>query len=200
MGRCGPAVPFQSDLHAIYEVWLGGGKAIDCGPEIVRIDGVWDLSMLGAEREGIERRYQVLTNGAHVKDMHYIGPIVAREDGLFCLIQTRLTEAGSPDEFYPSRELPADGVLVVRTSALHDLEGRLAVPDPKADKPLGRRERTSLLVIIAALAELAKIDVTKPAKAGATIESQAALLGAELTSRAIQNHLKLIPEALGRDK
>jgi hypothetical protein len=54
------------------------------------------------------------------------------------------------------------------------------------------------LVIVAALAELAEIDVKKPAAAGTTIESQTALLGAEVSSRTIQNHLKRIPEALER--
>ena len=103
-----------------------------------------------------------------------------------------------PDNYYPAAGLPADSVLVVRTSALHDLEAKQSEPDQKAEKPLERRERTTLLVIIAALAELAKIDVTKPTSAGATIESQTALMGAEVSSRAIQNHLKLIPEALER--
>jgi hypothetical protein len=53
------------------------------------------------------------------------------------------------------------------------------------------------LVIIAALAELAKIDVKKPTTAGGKIETRTALLGAEVSSRTIQDHLN-IPEALER--
>jgi hypothetical protein len=61
---------------------------------------------------------------------------------------------------------------------------------------MGQRERTTLLLIIAALAELPKIDVTKPSAAAVAIESQTARMGARVASRTIENHLKLIPEAL----
>ena len=64
------------------------------------------------------------------------------------------------------------------------------------ERPVGRRERSTLLVIIAALAKLAKIDVAKPSSAAAKIESETALMGARVAARTIENHLKLIPEAL----
>ena len=97
-----------------------------------------------------------------------------------------------------ARGLPEDTLLVVRTSALRELEARVSKPDQKAEKPLEQRERTTLLVIIAALAELADVDVKKPAKAGLTIESQTVRMGTEVSSRAIQDHLNRIPEALAR--
>jgi hypothetical protein len=53
-----------------------------------------------------------------------------------------------------------------------------------------------LLVIIAALAKLARIDVAKASSAAASIESQTALMGARVAARTIENHLKRIPEAL----
>ena len=65
------------------------------------------------------------------------------------------------------------------------------------EKPLERRERTTLLVIIAALANMAKIDVTKPSKAAGNIENQTQLMGARVAARTIENHLKRSREALG---
>ena len=50
--------------------------------------------------------------------------------------------------------------------------------------------------MIAALAKIAKIDVTKPSAAALAIESQTALMGSQVASRTIEDHLKRIPEAL----
>jgi hypothetical protein len=177
---------------------LGDGRSISfVGKTPTFLDGVWDLTMLGHEKLEIEQRYQILTGGPEV-DMRFRDdpldhPIVCREDGTYCQIHEWLN-AG----YHPADCLPADSVIVVRTSALHDLEAQLSELDHKVERPLEQRERDTLLVIIAALAELAKIDVKKPARAGATIETQAALLGAEVSSRAIQDHLNRIPEALER--
>jgi hypothetical protein len=136
------------------------------------------------------------------------GPIVSRDDGTYCQLREYFSDlAGpvnleepldNPRDFYPAAGLPADSVLVVRTSSLHDLEARLSEPDRKVEKPIEQRERTSLLAIIAALAELAKLDVTKPSSAAVAIESQMIRMGARVASRTIENHLKLIPEALER--
>jgi hypothetical protein len=54
------------------------------------------------------------------------------------------------------------------------------------------------LAIIAALAQLAKIDLTKPSSAAGKIEDQTALMGARVARRTIENHLNLIPEVLER--
>ena len=52
-----------------------------------------------------------------------------------------------------------------------------------------------MLVIIAALARLAKIDLTKPSKAAEAIESETISLGARVAARTIENHLNRIREA-----
>ncbi len=224
-GRCGPAVRNEDAQRTIWEEnpddWirlmgapsvgdkvfsvmlhglpLGDGRVLEYDRETVLLDGVWDLTMLGHDRLEIEQRYQLFTEGPEV-DMRFRDgpldhPIVSREDGTYC----QLHEPYFADEHYfPADTLPADSVLVVRTSALHDLEARLAEPDQRAEKAVEQRERTSLLAIIAALAKLAKIDVTKPSSAAAAIESQTALMGARVAPRTIENHLKLIPEVLER--
>lgn len=100
------------------------------------------------------------------------------------------------NNYYPAGGLPRDSVLVVRTSALQALQARIAEPDKRIEKPIESRERTTLLTIIAALAQLAKIDISKPFSAATSIESQTALMGVRVAARTIENHLNRIPEAM----
>lgn len=73
-----------------------------------------------------------------------------------------------------------------------------ASPAAKADaeKPLGTTERNTLLTIIAALAKAAKINIDPPGKAAGFIEGLTDELGAGVSKRAIEEHLKKIPNAL----
>lgn len=66
------------------------------------------------------------------------------------------------------------------------------------ERPLGERERATLLTIIAALAAEAGIDLSKPSKAAQTIEALTTTLGARVSARAIEDHLKRIPDAIER--
>jgi hypothetical protein len=219
-GRCGPVVPLQDAkrhvikmsenewFHSIDGLAIGEDRVIEWGPRTIVLEGIWDLTMLGSERLDVEHRYQALTGGPAVDLVFLDGPIVSRDDGTYCQVREHFSNnefAGpktlkepydNPHNYYPAAGLPADSVLVVRTSSLHDLEGRLSEPNQKVEKPVERRERNTLLVIIAALSELAKIDVAKPSGAAVAIESQTVRMGARVAARTIENHLKLIPEAL----
>ena len=64
------------------------------------------------------------------------------------------------------------------------------------EKPLTTRERDTLLTIIAALAKAAKINIQDAGKAALYIEGLTAELGARVSKRAIEEHLKRIPDAL----
>lgn len=66
------------------------------------------------------------------------------------------------------------------------------------EQSLDQRERTTLLTIIAALAKEAKIDISKPSKAGVLIESMTEQMGARVGSRTVSTHLKRIQNALER--
>jgi hypothetical protein len=70
------------------------------------------------------------------------------------------------------------------------------LPKPQGDKPLGNRERDTLLSIIAALCKEAKLDYEKPAKTAGLIQSTAAGMGISIGETTIENHLKRIPNAL----
>jgi hypothetical protein len=65
-----------------------------------------------------------------------------------------------------------------------------------ANKPLGTKERNTLLTIIAVLCKEAKIDYTKPAKAAGLIQSTAAFMAISIGETTIEDHLKKIPDAL----
>jgi hypothetical protein len=68
-----------------------------------------------------------------------------------------------------------------------------AIPD---DKPLGERERASLLCIIGALAKMAPLDISQPYKAASQVEATLSEEGVTLAPRTIGDHLKAVPEAL----
>jgi len=63
-------------------------------------------------------------------------------------------------------------------------------------KPTGKREGDTLLTIIAALAKDAKLDIKDAGKTALYIEGLTDGLGAHVSKRAIENHLKRIPNAL----
>ena len=98
--------------------------------------------------------------------------------------------------YYPGGGLPEDAMFVVRIDALRELE-KIVNGEPKCtDKPLGTHERNTLLTIIAALAKSAKIDTKQHGKAAQYIAGLTDELGASVSKRAIEEHLKKIPDAL----
>lgn len=138
--------------------------------DVTNINGVWDLPMFGGERLDIEHRYQQLTDGPDVDHFSLDGVIVEREDGQLCQLQEykkideekaekcldeelkQFIKSNDPDSYGPTESLPADAVLVVRTSALFDLQERLSSENTAKVKPLGSVERRSLLKMILAMA------------------------------------------------
>jgi hypothetical protein len=65
---------------------------------------------------------------------------------------------------------------------------------PKVEKPLGTRERTTLLCIIGALARKQDLDLSQPMKAGDAVAAMAPEL--KWAGRTIGEHLKRVPEAM----
>jgi hypothetical protein len=203
---------------------LDDNSVIEWEDKIISMAGVWDLAMVSAETIDVEHRYQQLTGGPSVDLCCLDGPIVFCGDGLYCEVRLRFSdeaisrfsskgdksstsskepnykrharERADPLNYYPAAALPEDSVFVVRTSALKELEAVVSQREQPPEKPIERRERTSLLVIIAALAKMAKIDVKKPSAAAIAIETQTELMGTRVAARTIENHLNRIPEAL----
>ena len=79
-------------------------------------------------------------------------------------------------------------------------EGNFGVKDQGLGASLQQRERNTLLTIIAVLAKEAKISITdfsRPGKTAGYIEGLTDDFGAHVSKRAIEEHLKKIPNALG---
>lgn len=96
---------------------------------------------------------------------------------------------------------PPDSLLVFRTDALREFELSItgepeSAEKPIAEKPITAKERNTLLIIIAALAKEAKIDLTKPSKAGENIAHLTELIGAAVDHSTIEQKIKQIPNAL----
>ncbi len=187
---------------------IPGERVIQFEDKITTLNGVWDLPLFGAESLDVEHLYQTLTMGPSVEMFDLEGAFVTDGAGMYCKLMLRfqgdelpgksilVSPPYHPNNFYPAGGLPDDSVLVVRTTALQALEARLLEAEKGRDRPIETRERTTLLVLIGALAELAKLDLKHPSKAAAAIESQTALMGARVASRTIEGHLNRVGEAL----
>lgn len=78
-------------------------------------------------------------------------------------------------------------------------EGDFSLKPQGSGRILQQRERNTLLTIIAVLAREAKISITdysKPGKAAGYIEGLSTEFGTHVSKRAIEEHLKRIPDAL----
>lgn len=207
-----------------------------------RIEGVWDLMMLGAERLDVEHEYQCLTGGPSVELICLGGPMVTSPDRtkVFQLLDNfehrppaakpapSSTEVEVPKDvqkamtwlnalvdsfgppssvknrlgsnvpiYYPAAGLPDGSVLVVRTAALRELEEKLLADEAKPEKPIHPRERQSMGQVIAALAAMAKLDLSVPYAADETLRAAAARNGIELPSSP-ETIVKFLKDAAAR--
>jgi hypothetical protein len=207
-GRCGKIIPRADAETKEVSIESGNvkraikkgcllkeGRAFSFG-DITRFEGVWDLSMLGTERAQVEHKYQSLTGGHDVVLYSTDGALVNRTDGTWGQLLVNDEQDDEQYESHPIGGLPSDALFVVRISALQDLVALMSEPKPNLEGPVGPREKTTLLLIIAALAKLAKVPVEKPSAAASAIEGEAARMGIRLGLRTIEEKLKLIRDAL----
>lgn len=173
--------------------------------EVVSIDGIWDLALLGNEKIDIQHELQELINGPAVTMINIEGTFLNRSDGTWAALQSKFDDLFFDDEdegpkklegsYYPAGGLGHDCTRVVRTSEILSFQSMLE--GPTTDKPLSTRERDTLLSIIAVLCSDAGHDYTKHAKTAVALQSTAARIGISIGETTIENHLKKIPDALG---
>jgi hypothetical protein len=168
------------------------------------IDGLWDLLMIGEARRQVEHDYQWLASRNLTDIADIDGACVV--SGVF---RFRLYAKSAVSGIYPrSRSAFSEGsTLAIRVAALNEFAAAHRPPfptvaarpeTPAMDKPLGERERATLLTVIAALCRCAGIDVSKPSAAGATIEALTNEIGSPVPGRTIEGHLRRVPDALER--
>jgi len=113
VGRCGSRVPVPQavrrtirtldgeEFHTFAGLAIDDEWVIEWRPEIVSIDGVWDLTMLGPEQLDVEHKCQLLTGGPVVTLQSLEAPLVCREDGTYCQLQSHFSD----NEFFDSKSL-----------------------------------------------------------------------------------------------
>ena len=160
-------------------------------------DGLWDLIADGKLGNPARQHLQHETNPA--TPLEGIRGAWVERGG----VQRRLRPAGYPDRSYSA--IPEGCVIGVRKTALDDLAEKLRKefaedgPTPSAsdsakdlDKPLGSRERNTLLKVIIGLAQLAKVKLSHPSSdaASSRIESETTDLGVRVPERTVVEKLK----------
>lgn len=179
---------------------LGDGTRLVLDDEIVTLEGIWDLPMLGAESLDVKHAYHRLTGGPSVELEYLAGAFVEGRDGSIWQLQERFKKNGedgslSKNDYYPAGALPADGVLVVRTAALSEFEHSIDDTKAKDQKPLSSNERNTLLVMIAALCEEAGIK-HQDRTAASHFVRLADAIGVSVSDDTTRKVLKQIPEAI----
>ena len=161
------------------------------------IDGVWDVPMVGRGKSQIEHDYQWQRAGLYVPKDAPVGALVEQDD-LICQVPPDRGESGLSPR--PESEFPQGSVLGVRRPALEAfIRQHVPVQAPTADpldRPLGQRERTTLLTIIAALAKEANVDVSTHAKSGEIISNLIAAIGFKVAPNTVSGHLRTLRKTL----
>jgi len=189
-------------------------SATDCivlSEEPGSIEGLWDLSMKGAERLDIENALQSAIGGPSVKLFNMDGVLLYRPDGTHARLLEEVLNPDAPsvitgpgtrrlaawpdrNTYVPAGSLPSEAPVVVRTEALTSFVA-LASGKSNAPRPLDERERTTLLCIIGGLAKTQGLDLSHPFTAG---EAVVKMLPDDirLSGRTIGEHLKGVRTAL----
>lgn len=148
-----------------------------------KLEGVYDLPMIGAEVLEIEHAYQYLVGGPPV-ELEILAGCFARRDGrTYQLLErwpsndrTEKRNEGKHymhlDWFLPAQTLPAGSVVVVRTDALRELE-----PEPTTPATLDPRKEKTYLRIIKALTAEANLDLAQHYKTAEVLAQIAAKNG-----------------------
>lgn len=152
-----------------------------------RIDGVLDLPMFGDEHLEVERAIQRLLGKTELPTEAVAAILLTRGDEVFLLLSS-----DDPKDETPASRLPEDFEFVVRTQALKDFAKTI---ETGSDKPLGTREKRTLLVIIASLCDKFGIKYLDrgAAKQIATATEET---GAPVSEETIKKLLDAIPDAL----
>ena len=129
-------------------------RVLELDSEVVSLEGVWDLPMIGAEQLDIEHEYQNLTGGPAVTLVNMEGAFLERTEGQMCQLQdsfapgeikTRHGKKKLDRSYYPAGGLPVDAVLVVRTDELRKFELKIS-GHAEEERPLKTTDATRALM------------------------------------------------------
>ncbi|OIQ65842.1 hypothetical protein GALL_525960 [mine drainage metagenome] len=124
-------ISYLQNLHLQEDgrIWQSGDNLWQTKTHVRKLEGVWDLPMVGGERIEVEREYQKLTGGPEFTAVSKDSVFVKRPDGAFFEIQTSskpLVEIECAPGYYDSKDfhsvvtLPKKRVFVIRSNAILD--------------------------------------------------------------------------------
>jgi hypothetical protein len=153
--------------------------------------------MVEFARDEIEVRYQCAL-GNFVPRPSVSGATV-EQGGLLCSLPGERGETG----LFPraASAFPQGTVLCVRREVLDAFiadkrPSRSPDPEIPKDRPLGTKERTTLLLMVDALAAAANIDLGRASKAGGIIAEMMRGRGHEYSDQAIASHVRALRKLL----
>jgi len=166
----------NSLLFFVQGIRIRDKEILELDEGICKLEGVYDLPMIGAERLDIEHLFQQETGGPEVTLQALDGAFVESSNGQLFQLQEHFSDNNyfdkknlkkpwdHPNNFYPAGSLPEDGALVVRTNELVEFCGRVKQEDQPTSRQLGDRAETTYLNIVAALLEVISEGIPNPEK------------------------------------
>ena len=154
-----------------------------------KIAGLCEFVLEDSARDEIEHLYRVERHRPTKEIRSFSGAHVKQGDHVCQL----------PSSAYPPSSLPSGAVLAVKTEVLDEFIRQFREASQRADSrpmDLEKRERETMLILIAVLAKEVGIDIDRPSKAAHSIESLTEIFGARVAARTIENKLKDIPDVL----
>lgn len=136
--------------------------------EVLLIDGLWDLAMLGAEKKDIEDEYFRRVNGPDIEIFNLDGVFVKSLNGEYYQLQARYdsrVEIGHDESrrnifYYPLERLPAtESMLVVRPDSISKFIEKILLLERESEqaikhvqeKPITEKKEKTYQSIIGAL-------------------------------------------------
>lgn len=185
------------------------GEILQVQKDVIELSaGVWNLPLCGGERVDVEYQFQQLTDQINVTAVSLDGVFVCTRDGELRELQAHYNDNefidkstlkkpfNNNENFHPAGGLPEDSIFVVRTTAIVEFLKSIENAPEQTEKPLGNRERDTLLTIIAVLCKDARLDYSKSAKTAGSIQRSADDMNISIGETTIEGHLKKIPNAL----
>lgn len=207
-----PSMPEGAEINMITSLPIGDGRFINFDEKVVAIEGVWDLMMIGSERFDVDHAYQMMTSGPPIELVNFSGCFVQRGDDV-CRLMTAVDWGDElnlftdrqpkqkPLEYVYAGELPGNCVWGIRTEALTEYLAMLSKtsktghPAELGEKSLSSKERYSLLILLAAVCKMAKLDYDQRGVAGAVVKA-AEEMGVSITDDTVRKYFKEIREAV----
>jgi hypothetical protein len=171
-----------------------------------QIEGLWDLPMEGSARRQVEHEFNSLSGLPFISMEGVSGATVARFGDRYELKADRGTSGFAPRG---ASALSREAIIVVSRHDLNAFIERINIEVERAvqeqqkkerasasslppEKPLQTRERRTLLLMIAALAKQAHLDLSTASKSGEALSSALRELGYEIAPNTIAKHLRAV--------